>query len=64
MDPKLKEILEKVQPAIEIALKNLPQGFSRDTALSKCQEATWWIFKAFEDEAAMNKGTPVEAPQN
>lgn len=45
-----KKIEEKVRPLVELALSELPAGFSRDLALTKVQEFLWWSDKAIQDK--------------
>jgi hypothetical protein len=64
MDPKISETVKNFQPTIEYVYKNVPEGFSKDMALSKCQESIWWALKAYDDDANLKKGTPVEAKKD
>lgn len=65
MDQKIKEAMSIFAPCVDFIYKNIPDGFSKDMALSKIQEGVWWAVKAFEDESIKQKaGTTVEAKKD
>ena len=58
-----EKLLLTFDPVVKY-LDGLANGFSRDMALTKIQEACWWAQKSLEDYALAKGGTPVEAKTN
>jgi hypothetical protein len=65
MDPKISEAVKHFEPCVNYVYKNVPDGFGKDMALAKCQEAIWWMLKAHEDDRVMKEGgAKVETPKD